>query len=229
VKILLVEDEAPIAAVIKRGLESARYSVDVADDGERGLELALTGDYSLVILDLMLPGRSGWSICEALRERRMEVPILMLTARDTVADRVRGMEIGADDYLPKPFNFAELLMRVQALLRRNHVHRTRVIRIGDLEIDTVSARVTLEGEPVSLNRAEYALLETLAANEGRVLSVETLRQRLADEPEGATGGVDLHVDRLKGKIDEGRGRELIHAVGGVGYTLHAPALLLAAC
>jgi DNA-binding response OmpR family regulator len=223
VRILLVEDEAPIAAVIKRGLEGARYSVDVADDGEAGLQMALQEPYGLVILDLMLPGRSGMSVCQELRSRRMDVPILMLTARDTVEDRIKGIEIGADDYLPKPFNFAELLVRVQALLRRNAVHRTRVIRIADLEIDTTSARVTRAGAPIDLTRGEYALLEALASNEGRVLSVESLRQRVAPSPEEPGAGIDLRIDDLKAKIDDGRAVQLIHTVGGVGYTLQAPA------
>jgi len=220
-RILLIEDEAPIAAVIKRGLEGARFSVDLAADGDQGLALALENQYSLVILDLMLPGRTGWDVCRELRERRLDVPILMLTARDQVEDRVRGMEIGADDYLAKPFNFAELLTRVQALLRRNQVHRTRLIRIGDLEIDTVSGRVTRGGAQVSVSRPEYALLEALAANEGRVLSVETLRQRLEESP-GEDAAVDLVIDSLKSKLDEGREDQLIYAVGGVGYTLHGP-------
>src|SRR5437879_1095332 len=140
-KILLIEDEAAIAKVVRRGLEQARYVVEVAGDGAQGLERALEGGYGLIILDLMLPGMDGLRICEELRSHRCLTPILMLTARAGVPDRVQGLEVGADDYLTKPFDFAELLARVQALLRRDKIHRARVIRIADLEIDTGLRRV----------------------------------------------------------------------------------------
>src|SRR5579871_1864600 len=135
-KILLVEDEEPIAQVIKEGLESAFYGVDIASDGQSGLKLARDGNYSLVVLDLMLPELDGWTVCESLRARRSRLPILMLTACDGIDDRVRGLDLGADDYLTKPFEFRELLARVRALLRREKMHKSRVIRIADLEIDT---------------------------------------------------------------------------------------------
>src|SRR5919198_565395 len=144
-KILLIEDEPGIAAVIKQGLEEAHYTVEVAEDGSTGLDMALHGAYSLIILDLMLPGIDGWQVCQRLRTRRNPVPILMLTARSTLDDRVRGLEMGADDYLPKPFAFRELKARVQALLRRDRVHKGRILSIADLEIDTGIQRVTRAG------------------------------------------------------------------------------------
>src|SRR5262245_43108740 len=144
-RILLIEDDEVIAERVKAGLEKARYAVEVAPDGETGLEMAQNGPYALLILDLMLPRRDGWSVCEALRRGRDPVPILMLTARDGVEERIRGLEIGADDYLPKPFDFNELLARVRALLRRDKLHKSRVIRIADLEIDTSARRVRRGG------------------------------------------------------------------------------------
>ncbi|MFN3653441.1 MAG: response regulator transcription factor [Armatimonadota bacterium] len=221
-KILLVEDEAPIAAVVKRGLESARYQVDVAADGETGLRRALSGEHDLVILDVMLPGRDGMSICETLRSRRSTVPILMLTARDAVADRVRGLETGADDYLPKPFDFTELLARVRALLRRERVHRARIIRVADLEIDTVARRVRRGEAEVALTPREYTLLEALASNEGRVLTREMIQERVWMDEESYSNTVDVHIGLLRKKIDAGRGQKLIRTVHGMGYMLQVP-------
>src|SRR5579862_3789862 len=145
-RILLVEDEHGIVEMIREGLQDADFTVDVATDGNKGLRMATEGTYHLIILDIMLPGRDGWSICQELRSIRNRVPILMLTAKDTVQDRVRGLDTGADDYLPKPFDFRELTARVRALLRRDKIHRTRVIRVGDLEIDTAQRRVHRFGE-----------------------------------------------------------------------------------
>jgi DNA-binding response OmpR family regulator len=222
VKILLIEDEAPIASVIKRGLEGARLSVDVAADGETGLRMALDGRYELIILDLMLPKRDGWSVCRALRERRVTTPILMLTARDAVEDRVKGLETGADDYLPKPFDFNELLARVRALLRRDKVNKSRVIRIADLEIDTTAGRVKRAGQEVQLTRREYTLLEALAANEGRVLTREVIQDRVWMDEESYSNTVDVHIGLLRKKIDAGHPVKLIHTVHGVGYMLRSP-------
>lgn len=221
-RILLIEDEAPIAAVVKKGLEEARYRVDVASDGVTGLQMALAEGYSLILLDLMLPGRDGWSVCEALRSRRVRTPILMLTARDTVQDRVRGLETGADDYLPKPFDFAELLARVRALLRREQIHKSRVIRVADLEIDTAGGRVSRGGQEIRLTPREYSLLEALAANEGRVLTREVILERIWADDESYSNTVDVHVGVLRKKIDAGRPVKLIHTVHGLGYTLRVP-------
>lgn len=221
-RVLLIEDERAIAAVVKRGLESARFSVDVAADGETGLKLALESPYSVIVLDLMLPGRDGWSICRELRDRRVTTPILMLTARDTVEDRVRGLETGADDYLPKPFDFTELLARIRALLRRDKVHKARVIRVADLEIDTAAGRVSRGGQEVHLTRREYSLLEALAANEGRVLTREVILDRIWMDEESYSNTVDVHIGLLRKKIDAGQVVKLIQTVHGVGYTLKSP-------
>ena len=221
-KILLVEDDQVIADVIKAGLEEARFQVQVAGDGEEGLQLALSDEYSLVILDLMLPRRDGLSVCAALRARKKMIPILMLTARDAVQDRVRGLETGADDYLPKPFDFVELLARVRSLLRRDKVHRARVIRIADLEIDTTAGRVRRAGQEVRLTPREYLLLEALAANEGRVVTREMIQDRVWADEDTYSNTVDVHITFLRKKIDAGHDVKLIHTVHRVGYMLRDP-------
>ena len=222
-RILLIEDETPIAAVVRKGLERAHYTVDVAGDGEEGLRLATENHYGLILLDLMLPKRDGWSVCQALRARRDPTPILMLTARDAVSDRVRGLELGADDYLPKPFDFQELLARVRAQARRDRVYRAGVQQVGDLQIDTTAHRVTLRGEEVSLTPREYDLLEELVSQEGRVLTREHILERVW-QGEGDVGpkNVDVYINLLRRKIDSGDATRLIHTVHGVGYVLRRP-------
>jgi DNA-binding response OmpR family regulator len=221
-RILLVEDETAIANVIRRGLEQAHYRVDVANDGAKGLEMARTGEYSLLVLDLMLPGVDGWQICETLRTCGNRTPILMLTARGGVQDRVRGLELGADDYLPKPFEFTELLARVRALLRRDRMHRTRVIHIADLQIDTAQRRVTRGGEVIALSQREYTLLEALASYEGQILTREAIQERIWMDEEAYSNTVDVYIGLLRKKIDADHPVKLIHTVRGVGYTLHRP-------
>ncbi len=223
VRILLVEDEAPIAAVVKRGLERAGYQVEVAEDGLSGWERAIEGGFSLILLDLMLPGLDGLEICRRLRARRERTPILMLTARDAVPERVRGLEVGADDYLPKPFAFEELLARVRALLRREGVNKSSIIVIRDLEIDTTLRRVLRGGEELALTPREYSLLEALAKNEGRALTRETILERIWGD-EGRTGSntVDVYITMLRRKIDIDAEIKLIHTVHGIGYVLRRP-------
>lgn len=221
-KILLVEDETPIATVVKRGLEESRFHVKVAADGETGLRLALEESWALIILDLMLPGRDGWSICRELRSRRDTTPILMLTARDAVDDRVKGLEMGADDYLPKPFDFKELVARVRALIRRDRVHKGRNIEVGDLEIDTNAGRVWRAGKEITLTRREFTLLEALAANEGRVLTREIIQERVWMDSESYSNTVDVHIGLLRKKIDAGHPVRLIHTIHGLGYSLRVP-------
>lgn len=222
-RILLVEDEVAIASVIKRGLERAGYSVTAVHDGAEGLERATMEKWELILLDVMLPGRDGLDICRSLRARRDTTPILMLTARDAVPDRVRGLEVGADDYLPKPFAFEELLARVRALLRRESVHRTALIQIRDLEIDTTSRRVTRNGVEIPLTPREWSLLEALVRSEDRPLSRETILSRVWDD-EGRTGSntVDVYINQLRRKIDADADVKLIHTVHGVGYVLRKP-------
>jgi DNA-binding response OmpR family regulator len=219
----MVEDEAPIASVVKRGLERAGYQVEVADEGLAGWELAKEGGYSLILLDLMLPGLDGLEICRRLRARRDRTPILMLTARDAVSERVKGLEAGADDYLPKPFAFEELLARVRALLRREGVNKSSIIQIRDLEIDTTARRVLRDGEELPLTPREYSLLEALAKNEGRTLTRELVLERVWDD-EGRTGSntVDVYITMLRRKIDADASVKLIHTVHGVGYVLRRP-------
>lgn len=221
-KVLLVEDEKPIAMVVKRGLEESRFNVKVAEDGEAGLRLALEESWSLIILDLMLPGRDGWSICRELRMRRDTTPILMLTARDAVDDRVKGLEMGADDYLPKPFDFKELVARVRALIRRDRVHKGRNIEVADLEIDTNAGRVWRAGKEITLTRREFTLLEALAANEGRVLTREIIQERVWMDSESYSNTVDVHIGLLRKKIDAGHPVRLIHTIHGLGYSLRVP-------
>jgi DNA-binding response OmpR family regulator len=222
VKILLIEDEPAIANVVRRGLEQARYQVDAASDGAQGLELALTGNYGVILLDLMLPKLDGWQVCEQLRAQRCRTPILMLTARGQVLDRVKGLEMGADDYLPKPFEFIELLARVRALLRRDKVHKAPVIRVADLEIDTALHRVTRAGREIALSPREYTLLEALASREGQVLTREAIQDRVWMDEEAYSNTVDVYIGMLRKKIDADSAIKLIQTVRGAGYTLRRP-------
>jgi DNA-binding response OmpR family regulator len=221
-RVLLVEDDGPIARVVKRGLEQADFRVDVAADGEAGLRLATRESYDVVVLDIMLPGIDGTRVCERLRAARSTVPVLMLTARGALDDKVRGLEAGADDYLPKPFEFPELLARVRALLRRDKIHRARVIRVADLEIDTATRRVMRGGAAVSLSQREYDLLEALAASEGRVLTREVIQERVWRDDESFSNTVDVYIGLLRKKIDADSAVKLIQTVRGVGYTLRRP-------
>lgn len=221
-KILLIEDEPSIAAVVQSGLEKAGYAVEAISDGQAGLARAEQGTFALLILDLMLPGRDGWSICETLREAGNRTPILMLTARDSVRDRVRGLELGADDYLPKPFDFTELRARVNALIRRDRVHKTRVIRVGDLEIDTSTRRVRRAGQEISLTPREYSLLEALAAHEGQTLTREAILERVWADDESLSNTVEVFIRSLRRKVDAGFPAKLIHTLYGIGYTLRRP-------
>ena len=221
-KILIVEDDPGIARMLRRGLTQAGFPNDWAEDGARGLEMALETDYSLLLLDVMLPGKDGWQICEALREVGSRVPILMLTARDGVGDRIKGLDLGADDYLPKPFDFGELLARVRALLRRDKVHKTRQIRVADLLIDTAQRRAWRAGQEIGLSGREYELLEALAANEGRVLSRQTIQERVWMDEDSFSNTVDVYVGMLRRKVDDPFPTKLIGTVRGAGYCLRAP-------
>lgn len=222
-RILLVEDEAPIAEVVKQGLEQAGYDVDIASDGRVALVCVDDKRYSLLVLDVMLPSLDGWGVCAALRQGGNPTPILMLTARDSVQDRVRGLELGADDYLPKPFDFSELLARVRALLRRDRIHKSAVIQVGDLEVDTAQRLARRGGQPITLTPREYALLEALAGHEGQVLTREVIQERVWLDEDSLSNTVDVYVGLLRRKIDAGHDAKLIQTVHGVGYVLRAPA------
>jgi DNA-binding response OmpR family regulator len=222
-RILLIEDEAALALTLKDGLEAAHYDVDWVANGRKGLECATEGGYDLILLDVMLPDMDGWNICAALRRRRDTTPILMLTARDSVDDRVKGLETGADDYLPKPFDFKELRARIQALLRRDRVHKGRVIRIGDLEIDTESRKVIRGENEIPLTPREYTLLEAMALNEGQALSRERILERVWHDEDTASNTVEVYIWMLRKKIDADRSNaKLIRTVHGVGYMIKGP-------
>src|SRR5262245_522952 len=219
-RLLLVEDEEKVSRLIVKSLTAERLAVDVAADGARGLEMAGTYDYDLIILDLMLPGLSGTDALRQIRQRDEHVPVLILTARDEIGDKVRILEIGADDYLTKPFAFAELVARVKALLRRGAVSRANVLRVADLELDRLSQQVRRSGRRIDLTVKEYALLEYLMSNAGRVLSRTMIIERVWDQSfDGATNIVDVYVRHLRNKIDETHERKLIRTVRGVGYAI----------
>jgi two-component system, OmpR family, copper resistance phosphate regulon response regulator CusR len=219
-RLLLIEDEEKVSRFIVKGLMAERFAVDVAAEGARGLELAQTYSYDLIILDLMLPGLSGTEALRLIRQQNERVPVLVLTARDAVTDKVRHFELGADDYLTKPFAFAELLVRVKALLRRGAVSRVNVLRVADLEIDRLTQQVRRGGQRVELTGKEYALLEYLMTNAGRVLSRTMIIEHVWDQSfDGATNIVDVYVRHLRNKIDEPFEHKLIRTVRGVGYTI----------
>lgn len=221
-RILVIEDDVPIADVVRRGLQCAGYSVEWASDGAKGLDLAIENRFAAIILDLMLPKVDGFQVCEHLRKAQITTPILMLTARDSVPDRVQGLESGADDYLVKPFEFPELLARIRALLRRDKVNRGRKVQIGYLVLDVDKRSVTIDGEEVVLKPREYALVEALVLNEGRVLSRVLIQERIWGNEESFSNVVDVHVKRVREKVERPNLPRLIHTVHGIGYTIKSP-------
>jgi two-component system copper resistance phosphate regulon response regulator CusR len=219
-RILLIEDESKVAGFVKRGLVAERYAVDVATDGKQGLEFALSFQYDLIILDLMLPGFDGNTVLKRVRAVNTKVPVLILTARDAVQDKVINFEAGADDYLTKPFAFAELQVRVKALLRRGPVNRASTVRLRDLELDRLSQQVKRAGKRIELTSKEYSLLEYLMSNAGRVLSRNMIIEHVWDESfDGLTNVVDVYIRHLRKKIDDSQDCKLIHTVRGVGYAV----------
>ncbi len=222
-RLLLIEDDRKAARLLAKGLQEEGFVVDVAPTGEDGEEKAAVNEYDLIVLDWVLPGKDGLAVCRALRAGATSTPILMLTARDSVADRVSGLSTGADDYLTKPFAFAELLARIRALLRRFRVAQPAVLRVADLTLDPATRRVTRGDGPVILTPREYAILEALMRNAGEVVSRTRLTERVWDDASEVLDNLlDVHVSHLRNKIDHGASVPLIHTIRGVGYRLGQP-------
>ena len=223
-KILIVEDERKTTAYLKRGLEENGFTVDVAHNGGEGADLAGTRSHDLIILDVMLPVRDGWSIIAELRHREIATPVLFLTARDAVHDRVKGLELGADDYLVKPFAFSELLARVRSILRRGPVRQSALLKLADLEVDVDRHRATRAGRRLELTPKEFQLLSLLRRRAGDVLSRTLIAEQVWDiNFESDSNVVEVHMRRLRAKVDDPFDRKLIHTVRGVGYVLEQKA------
>lgn len=221
-KILVIEDEPKTRAYLEKGLLESGYVVDVTGNGSTGLHQARSGAYSLVILDVMLPGLDGWSILEELRREGRSTPVLFLTARDDVRDRVRGLELGGDDYLVKPFAFSELLARVRSILRRGPGRQTDLIRHADLEVDLLRHRASRGGTRLDLTPKEFSLLALFARRASEVLSRTLIAEQVWDMNfDGSSNVVDVHVRRLRSKVDDPFGKRLIHTVRGAGYVLES--------
>jgi heavy metal response regulator len=222
-RILVIEDEKKVASFIQRGLEAEHYQVDVAYDGEAGLLQVFDNDYDALILDVMLPKRDGLSILRDVRMRKLTVPVLMLTARDTIAYKVAGLDQGADDYLTKPFAFEELLARLRALLRRGAASPSPDLAFADLQLDLVSHQVTRAGKRIDLTAKEFALLEFFLRQPGRVLSRALIAQHVwGVDFDTFTNVIDVYVNYLRKKIDADFEPKLLHTVRGVGYVMKAP-------
>jgi len=221
-RILLVEDDRKVASFIRKGLAEEGYAVDVAQDGETGLAMGLDRLHDVIVLDVMLPGKPGFQVVRELRQAKVTTPVLLLTARETVEDKVQGLDAGADDYLTKPFAFAELLARVRALLRRGRGAQAPLLQVADLVLDPATRTVRRGGEPIWLTNREFALLEYLLRNPGRVLTRTMIAEHVWDYSfDPGTNVIDVYVNYLRKKIDAGREPKLLHTVRGVGYVLKA--------
>jgi heavy metal response regulator len=221
-RILLVEDEPRVARFVAKGLRERSYAIDTAGDGESAIYHTEINDYDLIILDVMLPGKDGFEVCHDLRQRNVKTPVLMLTARDAVDDRVAGLDSGADDYLIKPFEFKELLARVRALLRRAQEFRPSALQVADLTLNTANHTATRAGRRIGLTAKEYALLEYFALHQGRLLGREEIAEHVWDENfDPMSNIIDVYVRRLRKKVDEGFSRPLIHTRRGAGYIFSA--------
>jgi len=219
-RILLVEDEKNMASFIKRGLEEERYVVDVAPNGEKALFLAETSPYDLIILDIMLPDTTGFSICKDLRAKKIDTFILMLTARDDVKDKVLGLETGADDYLAKPFDFDELLARIAALLRRKRLDKSPILKVADLELNQLTHKIIRAKKEIILTGKEYCLLEYLMLYANQVVTRTEISEHVWNEDfDSLTNVIDVFINRLRNKIDQGFKKKLIHSLRGTGYML----------
>ena len=222
-KILIVEDEQKTGDYLLQGLSEAGFVAELARDGVDGLHLALTDDYDLMVLDVMLPGLNGWQVVQGLRQKGKHLPVLFLTARDEVDDRVKGLEFGADDYLVKPFAFSELLARVRALLRRGRTNEPELLQIADLQLDLLRRRVTRAGKRIDLTAKEFALLELLLRRRGEVLPRSLIASQVWDMNfDSDTNVIEVAVRRLRAKIDDEFEPKLIRTVRGMGYVLEIP-------
>lgn len=222
-KILIVEDEQKTGDYLKQGLSEAGFTVDLARDGPDGLHLASTGDYDLVVLDVMLPGLNGWQVLQRIRQGGESMPVLFLTARDQIEDRVKGLELGADDYLVKPFAFSELLARVRTLLRRGKSNEPQLLQIADLELDLLRRRVMRAGKRIDLTAKEFALLELLLRRQGEVLPRSLIASQVWDMNfDSDTNVIEVAMRRLRGKMDDNFEPRLIRTVRGMGYVLEVP-------
>ncbi len=224
-KILIVEDEPKTGEYLRQGLNEAGFVADLAATGSDGLHLALHGEYDLVILDVMLPELDGWQVLASLRRRGLEMPVLFLTARDQVEDRVKGLELGADDYLVKPFSFAELLARVRTILRRGRSGGldSNVLRVADLELDLLRRRVSRGGRRIDLTAKEFGLLELFMRRQGEVLPRSLIASQVWDMNfDSDTNVIEVAVRRLRLKVDDGQSIKLIQTVRGMGYVLEVP-------
>jgi len=219
-RILVVEDEKKIASFIKKGLKEENYSVDISEDGEKALYLGEINTYDLIILDVMLPGKDGISVCKELRSKKIDVPILMLTAKDRLHDKILGLDSGADDYLTKPFAFEEFLARVRALIRRQRVDKTTVLKIDDLELDQVTHRVTRGKNQITLTSREYSLLEYLMLNKNQVVTRTMISEHVWNESfDSFSNIIDVYINYLRNKIDKGFEKQILHTIHGTGYIL----------
>ena len=219
-RILLVEDEKKVASFIKKGLEEEYHSVDVAFDGKNGLHLALTGEHDLIILDIMLPYKDGFSVLKEIRKEKISTPVLFLTAKDTVSDKVQGLDIGADDYLPKPFAFEELLARVRALLRRHSPEKDLILKVLDLSLNTQTHSVIRNNIEIKLTPKEYSILEYLVRNKNRVISRTLLAEHVYDYHfDTNTNVLDVYINKLRNKIDKNSESPVIQTIRGVGYII----------
>lgn len=221
-RVLVIEDETKVGSFIKRALEEESYAVDLCEDGAQGLDMALSGSYDLIMIDLMLPGLPGLEVLTRLRKEKIQTPVLILTAQSKVDQRVKGLDAGADDYLTKPFAIDELLARVRALLRRGPAESAGVFQIDDLMLNPATREVTRGGQRIDLTVKEYALLEYFMRHAGRVLTRPMISDHVWNQDfDTFTNVIDVYVNYLRNKIDRGRAKKLIHTIRGSGYMLKA--------